>query len=237
MATVYRCWRCQAEYDQPLDFCIACLHFNTIMLAPHRRTATLDGEFQVATARDLVQATWDSLAAEEALPGVRLQQRAFVLIVGPPGCGKSTLAAQAANCFKAPVVLLNIEERLAASVGERLSRLGIHRRDYYVVGRSTVDQAVTFIRRVRAKVVVLDSMQASTWLSSDIRNLVNACLLDVILVTSQVNAEGRMAGKNEAAHEADVIIDLEESGAWTVTKSRYGPTGLRGQVVYAPTVH
>lgn len=228
---MYRCLRCQSEYDEPTRLCAGCWSMDTVMAVPRRRPAEIDRGIEVSTARDLVKRAWDTVDVEAACPGLRIQPGALLVVTGPPGAGKSTLALALADTSRRPVVVFAAEERLGASISERLSRLGIHRADMHIVGRATVDELVGLCRRVRAGVLVVDSVQATTLLPHDLRSAVNALSLDLLIAVSQVTKSGDMRGTRELEHEADVILSLDESG-WMVTKSRYSRTGVTGEVRY-----
>lgn len=201
------------------------------MLVPRRRTAEVDHGIEVVSARDLVKVAWDSVDVDAVCPGVRIQPRALLLIAGPPGAGKSTLALSLANTSSGPVVLFSAEERLGAAVGERLSRLGIHRGDFHIVGRATVDELVGLCRKTRASVLVIDSVQATTLLPDDLRTIINNLGLQMLIGTSQMTKDGSLRGSLELLHEADLVINIEDE-QWSVTKSRFSPTGVSGRVQY-----
>ena len=205
---------------------------DTVILSPRRRPAEIDASMETATARELVQASWDSLDVEAACPGLRLQPRALVTVTGPPGAGKSTLALRLANSSKRPVVVLAAEERLGAAVGERLSRLGIHRQDFHVIGRTgSVDDMTRFCKRQKAAILVIDSITATTHQPSDLRSFISYLSLDLLVAVAQVNKAGAIRGTRELEHESDVVIAVE-SGGWTITKTRFGLTGQTGKVVF-----
>lgn len=225
------CLRCSAEYDSPRSLCAACYHMDTVFEAPARRRAAIDAQFESSTAKALVASSWTVLDVSDALPGVRIAPRSLVLLTGAPGAGKSTLALQLANCSARPVVLFAAEERLGQSVGDRLSRLGIRREDFHVVGRGSVDELVAFCRRVHAAVLVVDSVSASTLLAHDLRAIVNQLTLDMLVGTVQVVKDGTMRGPRELAHECDLLVEVE-GGRWRVLKSRYSATGAEGEVSY-----
>ena len=205
---------------------------DTVILTPRRRTAEIDSAMEVATAREMVAKSWNTLDVEAACPGLRLQPKALVTVTGPPGAGKSTLALRIANCSKRPVAVLAAEERLGAAVGERLSRLGIHRADYHIVGRTgSVDDMTRFCRKQRVAILVIDSITATTHQPSDLRSFISYLDLDLLIAVAQVNKKGAMRGTRELEHESDVVIEVE-SGEWSVTKTRFGVTGQAGKVAF-----
>jgi predicted ATP-dependent serine protease len=130
------------------------------------------------------------------------------------------------------VVYWSAEERLGPSVGERLSRLGVHRPDFFVVGRGgTLDDMTRYARKNKVSSVVIDSIQATAVIPGDLRSLISFCRLSALIVTSQVTKAGDMRGSRELEHEADVIVYVD-GGLWTVQKTRYGETGAAGKVAF-----
>ena len=202
---------------------------DSVILSPRRRAAGVDGGFEVTSARDLVKQRWNAIDVSSVARDLRIQRRALVVIGGPPGAGKSTLALRLLCAPGTPAVLLSAEERLGASVGERLERLGIHRADLHVVGRGSVDALVDFIREKRCRLLCVDSVQATSLLPSDLRGLINALDLDALIAVSQVTKTGDLRGTHQLRHEADVVIEVVDGGQWNVTKSRFAATGVAGE--------
>jgi hypothetical protein len=155
------------------------------------------------------------------LAGVLVGHGALVVLWGVPGGGKSTLAARVLDATPGPVLYVSIEEGLGPTLAGRLARLGIARRDYYLLGRATVDQVVAELRRRRAVAVAIDSVQASTWEPRELRHLLAVLpALRFIIAISQVNAKGLPEGRRALTHEADLALRVEGMRA-TITKSRY----------------
>jgi len=127
-------------------------------------------------------------------------------------------------------VLLSVEEGLGPSVSDRLSRLGIHDDSLVIVGRATVDQLVSICRTAKARTLAIDSVQRSLFSASDLRHLIVALDLNVLVAVSQVNSHGEAAGRREFVHESDVVLELD-AGVWSATKSRFFTTGLSGCVL------
>ena len=198
------------------------------MIAPERPPSAVAAQLQSATARDLVARTWTTVASS-TYPELRLLRGALVVIYGSPGAGKSTMLIRLLDSIRRPTVLLSTEERLGAAVGERLSRLGVHRADFHVIGRGTVDDVVALCDRVKADVLGVDSVTASILQPEDLRQLIEATGVGLLAATLQVTKSGLPAGGNALLHEADVVIGVEDM-RWQVEKTRYQGGGVCGDV-------
>jgi predicted ATP-dependent serine protease len=114
------------------------------------------------------------------------------------------------------------EEGVGPAVGERLSRLGIHRRDVWLVGSATVDGLVDVLASKRAQHVVLDSIQESFMSAGDIRHVMQVAGLRSAWVISQLNRAGSPSGRRSLEHECDLLLRVE-GGRWTCEKTRFQP--------------
>jgi len=146
---------------------------------------------------------------------------ALVVLAGPPGSGKSSLAARILDGTPGTVVYVSVEEAPGASVGQRLARLGIARPDFLVVGWGSADQIAALARQRRVTALAIDSVQVASWHARELRHLLAVLpQLRLIVAVSQVNKRGEIAGTNELLHEADVCLEVESMSA-TLVKSRY----------------
>jgi len=184
--------------------------------------------FVVRQARDLVRASW-SLESFPSYPGLAWSPGAFVLVWGPPGAGKSTMAFRAAGEADGPVGLYLAEEDQGPAVGQRLRACGLDRPDVEVLRGGGVDDLVAWARGRREPVLVIDSVSATFFQPQDLRRLVDVGGLRLLLVTAQATKGGEHAGPRALAHEADVVVKVADGG-WTVEKNRYGPSGVSGRV-------
>ncbi|MFZ9887193.1 MAG: hypothetical protein ACO3JL_06800 [Myxococcota bacterium] len=177
-----------------------------------------------------------------AVPDLRVGVGALVVMWGPPGAGKSYLAAKWLASFSTPTVYLSAEEGLGMTVGERLQRVGAAGRPMTVVGYASIDALAEVCAKTRAKVLLVDSITVTTLSPHDVRTLSQNLRLPLTLVVSQVTKEGGLRGSNELLHEADLGIEVKE-GRWKVAKSRYqalhdAPSGEIFSVPNeTPTVH
>lgn len=230
----YHCRRCKTEFPAFVGWCPICLTDGSVGPVLHRPSADVDREPQVTTARELAAAHWTMLEIP-ACAGLRVLRGALVLLYGPPGAGKSTLGLRMLDSIAGPVVAVMAEEALGPAVGERLARLAIRRDDFVIVGRSSIDDLARTVREHRARALLIDSFSATSLLPNDARHLLQRLGLHALLGVLQVNKQGDMAGRQEWAHEADVVLRVEE-GRWHVDKTRFQADRPTGEVLTpAPT--
>lgn len=101
-----------------------------------------------------------------------------------------------------------------------LIRANIKGDDFVAMAGASVDAVVAKARRHRAVTMVVDSVQLATWTASELRHLIEALPLSLLVAVSQVNKRGEPSGENALLHEADVVVCVENMG-WRLTKSRY----------------
>jgi len=192
------------------------------MLEPIRPRARMRGELQQATARELVKRSW-SLLDSSAYPDFIVGRGGLVALYGAPGGGKSTVATRWLDGVDGAVVYGSFEERLGPTVSGRLSRLGIKREDFHVVGQGAVDELVTLCRDVNARAAVIDSIGVTTLQPADLRRFVESSKVLALLFVLQVTKDGKAAGSNSYLHEADVVVQVADARC-VVEKSRYQQT-------------
>lgn len=226
----WTCIDCGSGYPARVSWCTGCASIGRVVLLGERPRAEIDDVVETGDAASLARLA----GAPSPLPGldgILAGHGALCVLWGPPNGGKSTLAARVLNGVAGPVLYASMEEGLGPTLANRLARLGITRRDYHLIGRATVDQVATEIRRRRAVAVAIDSVQASTWEPRDLRHLLAVQpQLRLLVAVCQVNAKGLPEGRRSLIHEADLALRVEGLRA-ALTKSRYqelpdGPSDL-----------
>lgn len=225
----YICVRCQTTFSERVGWCPTCCDLP--LLGPmHQRplSRVLDATPQISSAADLVRAEWDELRVP-AYPTLRLGPLCFTLLWGLPGVGKSSMQTRALDSIPGPVVLACLEEGIGPAVGERLSRLGVHRKDFHLFGKGSVDALVDLARAVKARALGIDSLQATALGPHELRILSAACRC-ALFCTAQATKAGEGAGSARFYHEADVVISIHD-GRWRIEKSRFQAAGQEGDVI------
>ena len=231
--STWACLACGTRFEGHRHFCGRCWAQGQIVDIGTRLPAVIDGEPEITSARDLARMTWQ-IVESRRYPEVKLGRGSFLVAVGPPGNGKSSLLTGMLDGIAAPVVLLSVEEPPGPSLSARLSRVGVKRDDFGVLGRASVDQVVALLRQSKAVALGIDSIQPSAFTARDVRHLLAVVpTLALIVATAQVNADGAIAGLRTVEHEADVVLDVDKM-KWTIRKSRYQDIGATGDVRLSP---
>ena len=216
-----------------MSWCTGCFTERTVLLEPQRPPAMMRSELHTASARDLVKRSWNTVESKRE-PNVLIGVGGMLALFGPPGCGKSTWLMSYLDGVAGPVVLLSAEERLGPTVSSRLSRLGVNRADFHLIGQGSMDSLVAFCRRVRAVVLAVDSINVTTFLSTDLRRLVESTGVKALVFALQSTKDGKHAGSQSYLHESDVVMEMSEQ-QWVITKSRYQATPITGSVLMTRT--
>lgn len=231
----YRCIACSTSFPTHTSVCTSCFENHCVVLVGSRPLAAVDHEPELTNARELAKATWKT-GPLVAYPDLVVGHGALVVLVGPPGSGKSSMVSRALDGVKGTTLLLSVEEPNGPSLADRFARLAIKRDDFMIASRATVDQIASIVREHKVVALGIDSVQRSTFVARDLRHLLATLhSLTMLFAVSQVNRDGATRGGPELEHEGDVTIDVEEL-RWTVRKSRYQPTEPRvsGGVLATP---
>ena len=217
---VWRCFQCGDSYDDRPAFCAGCGQTGSVYQLGRRARAEIDGALEIASAAELVSQA-NHVGQLAGCPGVMVGGQALVVLAGPPGSGKSSLATRILDGTPGPVMLVSVEEAPGPSLGQRLARLGVRRADFGVIGWGDADQVAAVLRQRRCVAVAIDSVQVAHWHARELRHLLAVLpSLRLVVAVSQVNKRGEIAGTNELLHEADVALDVENLQARLV-KSRF----------------
>lgn len=219
---MYFCWRCASRYPIYRPWCSVCQDSGTVLVEPIRPAATMRSELQVASARDLVKRKWSTLESA-AYPQLSVSRGALVAVWGQPGSGKSTWATRYVDRCAGAVVYFSAEEKLGPTLAARLERCGVRRADFHAVGQGSIDELCELARSVHAVALVIDSIQMTAIRPEDLRRLLEAAGVGVLLYILHATKSNVAAGVNTYLHEADVVIEVTAL-RWSVTKSRYQAT-------------
>ena len=219
---VWRCFQCGDSYDDRPTFCAGCGQTGSVYQLGRRARAEIDSALEIASAADLVRQA-NRVEQLAGCPGVMVGGQALVVLAGPPGSGKSSLATRILDGTPGPVIYVSVEEAPGPSLGQRLARLGVKRADFGVIGWGDADQVAAVLRNRRCVAVCIDSVQVAHWHARELRHLLAVLpALRLVVAVSQVNKRGEIAGTNELLHEADVALEVADMSA-TRVKSRFSP--------------
>lgn len=223
------CSNCRALLRENGGFCPSCFR-SGLIFSRYRRVAD---EFLPAvpgiTARELAKSI-SRVIKLTVCPGLVLGQGAFVVTHGSPGSGKTTQLLKVADEMQ-PSTVLAFEMGVGPLLASMLQRMEIRSERITFQEPRTLPEIFTLAETPGLKAMFIDSLSVSTLQPNDARSLARANNV-VVWGTLQETKSGAFRGSNEWAHAADVILAVENM-RWTLTKSRYQPVGLTGDVLCA----
>ena len=173
----------------------------------------------------------------------------MVLIGGDPGIGKSTLSLQmSSNLSKRSTILYVSGEESNMQTKMRANRLDAHTSDnFYIVNLTNLDGIFEAIKKVEAKIVIIDSIQviyteqvnSSPGSVSQVRECANMLMKFAkrygisIFMIGHVTKEGAIAGPRVLEHIVDTVLYFEGDRLSSyrmlrAVKNRFGSTNEVG---------
>ncbi|MFI5299581.1 MAG: hypothetical protein ACHREM_15945 [Polyangiales bacterium] len=210
--------------------CTMCFEPGTLLRVGVRASAAIDSVPEVTNARALAKAAFTSVTSR-AYPMLRVGRGAVVVVWGPAGQGKSSLAGRLVDGIDGPVALQSVEEAPGPALHDRLARCHIRREDFHILGRTSVDGVADFCREKKIVALAIDSLQIAAYTSEELRHLTLVLPdLRVLVAVCQVNKRGSIEGKERVIFEADVAIRCDQM-KFVLTKSRYQKLDVSGDVL------
>ncbi len=226
----WSCARCGADASDTRPLCCpSCGSFSSYRPSTRRAVSDALGAAVAAresTAAELLDGNWP--LARCPVTGLALGTPAVVLLHGPPGGGKSTLACQLL-LQRRGVLLCSLEEQAGPSLCRRVGLAGgTGRQDVRLLYAADVGRMADAARSGAA--LLIDSITVTTLTADDVRSFASMGSPLVIGVLQETKAGGPR-GPLSFSHAADVVLSVE-SGGWTCTKSRFGAAGATGTVAH-----
>ena len=165
-STAYVCSDCGAHSVKWAGQCPECEAWNT--LSETRVTAAGSGggsdAAQLSEVLDDAGARYCTGFGEfDRVLGGGVMPGGVVLLGGDPGVGKSTLLQQVSSRLPAelPVCYASGEESLR-QIAQRSQRLGLEQASLHLLAETSLPHVLAQARKMKAKVLVVDSMQTMT---------------------------------------------------------------------------
>ncbi len=162
-----------------------------------------------------------------------------ILLAGPPGVGKSTLALMLTDAFQSPIYISG-EESLS-QVGARARRIGVKDRVAFAFATS-FDEIQAIVNSRNIDLLVIDSLQVMraqknvSFVSHNEARIFMSELVSLVkkkgittLVLGHVTKEGAVAGPKTVEHLVDVVLYLNTTSRSSIRslhvgKNRFGPS-------------
>lgn len=227
----FSCIVCGAEAELRAQFCPWCLSSNSFGIKTFRQVPAATAAAFASTA-DLVQRRRTSKRTLpegwEGILGSWDGSAMSVLIHGPPGAGKSTLALCALHRVFNSGILLAGEEGHGPALLEKLARLEFISTRVVVVAARSLGPALVAAKDVNAECVVVDSLGVVPILEHDLAGVVGQGRSVWVVCHELKDAQG-YRGASWLGHAVDIIVRVHSVEGDTirceVEKSRWGPLG------------
>ena len=171
-----------------------------------------------------------------------------ILLTGEPGIGKSTFLLQlcASLAADAPVLYVSGEES-AAQISMRAKRLGIKRRNIYLLTETNTERILAHAKKLSPSLIIVDSIQtvyhtesmtvpgSVTQIRECAAMFINKAKTDgtSVILVGHINKEGGIAGPKILEHMVDTVLYFEGDGNQNfrvirAMKNRFGSTNEIG---------
>ena len=249
--TVYVCSNCDAQFPKWSGRCLECGGWGTLQIQTIDQK-TIDNKIaQVVPAEIIDLSEISELASQAArlktgideidrVLGNGLMAGSLVLLSGEPGIGKSTLVAQIAAKFNAPVIYASGEES-ARQIKHRFARLDINATKIKFLSETNVEKILAALRQEQPTLAIIDSIQtvysAAVPSEAGSINQIRASTVNFleiakknnlpIILIGHITKDGSIAGPKSLEHIVDTVIYLESETSQgykilRATKNRFG---------------
>jgi len=150
------------------------------------------------------------------------------VIHGKPGEGKSTFAIQLADYLAenfGNVLYISGEEGFSKTLKDKLVNANALSKDLFIADFRKYSEVVTEMKPNTYNFIVIDSLDTLGISAEQLRELRTINDKVGFITISQSTKDGKMRGSNEIAHDADIVV-VVENGVATTKKNRFKETNL-----------
>ncbi len=162
----------------------------------------------------------------------------FCTVHGKPGEGKSTFCIQFANYLAknfGSVVYISGEEGFSKTLKDKVVNNHAESDNLYFADISSFDEIKGEVIPNTFHFIFIDSLDTLKIDPTRMRELMGLYQNSALITISQSTKDGKMRGSNEIAHDADVVISVENGFAKT-TKNRFKERGKEYPIFEIKTV-
>jgi hypothetical protein len=151
----------------------------------------------------------------------------FCTVHGKPGEGKSTFCIKFANYLAknfGTVIYISGEEGFSKTLKDKVVNNNAETDNLYFADINTFDEIKEEIQPDTFHFIFIDSLDTLKIDPTRMRELMELYQNSALITISQSTKDGKMRGSNEIAHDADIVIAVENGLAIT-TKNRFKERG------------
>jgi DNA repair protein RadA/Sms len=170
----------------------------------------------------IVPRTKSGIESFDRLLGGGFVQGESILLVGPPGAGKSTFLLQLIGTAALPALYVSGEETIQ-QLKLRADRLAVSRRDISLLYETDLGNIIAHTVRTPVRMLVIDSVQTIYTVNSSTlpgsTTQIRKCAYKlrriaqeqgmVLFLVGQITKEKRAAGPKLLEHAMDIVLELE----------------------------